>query len=293
MQSDVGRAGQDATGIAAESGPLVRVAFSPGRTLWRVGPAWAVLVGAAAAGWLPADTGALLRLAAAVILGDLVWGSLRPLLPPAPVATPTSTSRTACVSLPYAQPAAPLSRLLRALGAGMGVPADRSWQPVAFGATLAVGLSWLLGPAALALTLVAMLVTAWAWLWASQRGAVPALALALLDVVLPGLLGVSLAGGWPPVDRSAFLAPALLAGFTLLQWGLYLVAARAGAWQAWAGQLAVLLALVLLQRPAACALVAALFAPAAWWLARNPEQAAARGQSWWWTAFLVAFLAPG
>ncbi len=175
----------------------------------------------------------------------------------------------------------------------MGMPAGRSWQPIAFGVVSALGLGWFLGPAALALTLVALLMTAWAWAWTVRRGQPPALVLALLDVALPGLLGASLAWTSFLVGRPLLLAVALLVGFTVLQWGVYRAARQAGAWQAWAGQLAVLAGLVALQRPIACAIVAASFAPATWWLTRAPEQVAARGQVWWWAAFLAAFLLPG
>lgn len=293
MQGDLGRTDSGATGIAAESGPLIQVAFSLSRAVWRVGPAWAVLASAVSVGWSPSGAGPILYLAAAVILGDLVWGSLRRLVPPGPVRPFSLDSHTSFAFLPYARPEAPLVRFLQALEVGMGMPAGRSWQPVALSAAFALGLSWLLGPTALALTLIAMLMTVWAWLWSTQRGTSPALVLALLDVALPGLLGVSLLGMSSPPGRPLLLALGLLAGFTVLQWGAHRAARRAGAWQAWAGQLAVLASLVALQRPVACAIVGALFAPATWWLARNPEQAAARGQFWWWAAFLAAFLVPG
>lgn len=174
----------------------------------------------------------------------------------------------------------------------MGVQADRGWQSVVLGAAFALGLGWLLGPMALALTMNMLLLTAWAWAWAVRRGAPPPLALALLDVALPGLLGVSLAQIFFPVGRPLLLAVVLLAGFTVLQWGVQRTVQQVGAWQVWAGQLAVLASLVVLQRPIASAIVAALFAPAIWWLIRVPAQAAARGQFWWWAAFLAAFLLP-
>lgn len=293
MQGDWAQAEQVAAGTVAESGPLVRATFSLNRATWRIGPAWAVLAGAVAAGWSPSGAGAILHLAAAVILGDLVWGSLRWAVPPGPVRSSSPDSQATLVLLPYARPEAPFARFLQALGIGMGMPAGRSWQPVAFGIVLALGLGWFLGPAALVLTLVALLTTAWAWAWAIRRGQSPALVLALLDVALPGLLGASLSWASSPVGRPLLVAVALLAGFSVLQWGVYRGARQVGAWQAWAGQLVVLAALVVLQRPVACAIVAALFAPATWWLARAPEQAAMRGQVWWWAAFLAAFLLSG
>jgi len=172
------------------------------------------------------------------------------------------------------------------------MPAGQSWQPPVLGGLLALGVSLLLGPVALGLTLMAALLLAWAWLWGARRGGPPALALALLDVGLPGLLGASLAA---QVNDLPPAAVALLAGFTALQWGVYRAAyadraPRAGVV---AGQAAVLLVLVALQRPAACAIVAVLFSPPTRWLFRSPCEAAARGPFWWWAAFLAAVLVAG
>ncbi len=291
MQDEWGGAGPGTDRAIAVEGPLIRVRLSLSRMLWRIGPAWAVLFGAVAAGWLPFGTDAILRLAAAVMLGDLLWGISRRSPSNGSFGSPVAADAP-FVSLPYAQPDAPLLRLLGALGRGLGMPADQSWQPSVVGALLALGLSLLLGPAALILTLLAALVLAWAWLWSARRGTRPRLALALLDVALPGVLGVSLAPGLPWEGGLPQAALALLAGFTVLQWGVYGApdqdrAVRAGIL---AGEAGVLLALVALQRPVACALAAALFAPPTWWLARNRHEAAARGAFWWWAAFLAVAL---
>lgn len=292
MQGDWGRAGQGAAGVAAEGGPLVRARLSLTRTPWRIGPAWAVLAGAMAAEGLPAGADAILHLAAAVLLGDLVWGSLRQDI--LSRSAGPSSSAVPSALLPYAQPEAPLSRLLVALAAATGLPALRAWQPFVIGATLALGLSLLLGQAALGLTCGVVLLTAWAWLWRMRRGTSPDLAFAVLDVAAPGLLGISLAAGPSSADTAQLGALVLLAVFTALQYGLYRATqqGRGHLMGAWAGQIAVLAALAGLHRPLACAVVAALLALPSWWLARSPAEAVVRGQAWWWAAFLVAFLAP-
>jgi hypothetical protein len=73
MQPLSGAGGQG----VAETGPLVRLHFAPSRMLWRIGPAWVVVAGAVAAGAPLGNAASLLRLATAVILADLVWGTLR------------------------------------------------------------------------------------------------------------------------------------------------------------------------------------------------------------------------
>ena len=67
-----------------EAGPLMQLHLAPSRMLWRIGPAWAVVAGAVAAGVALGDAVSLLRLAAAVILADLIWGILRRIIPDSP-----------------------------------------------------------------------------------------------------------------------------------------------------------------------------------------------------------------
>ena len=77
MQPLSGTGGQG----VAETGPLVHLHFAPSRMLWRIGPAWAVVAGAVAAGAPLGNAAGLLRLATAVILADLFWGILRRIIP--------------------------------------------------------------------------------------------------------------------------------------------------------------------------------------------------------------------
>lgn len=287
MYGDRGQANGSAADATIVAGPLVRVQLSFSRTLWRIGPAWSVLAGALAFGWTPADAGAILRLGAAIALGDLAWGSLRPFLPGLTGKEPSASGQAP--TLPYAMPDAPLARLLSGPAASTGLPVDAAWQPLAAGLALTLALSLLIGPGALALSLGALLLTALAWLWLMKRGDCPAFILALLDVASPWLLGMSLLGS-PVFVAHGWVAPfALLGAFSLLQWGILRagqgnIVATAGVWL---GQLAVLATLVALKQAWASALVAAALAAPSWWLLRRDRAGLGRALPWWWATLAI------
>ncbi len=259
------------------AGPLVRLHIVPSRWIWRIGPAWAVLAGALAAGAPVLAADALFRLAAAVILADLLWGALRQ---SAPVQPGQATVQPAPSVLPYARPDAPLATFLAGLAGHQGDPLWAPWQGLLLSLALIGALSVLLGPAAMLLSAAALL--AWGG-WRAVGGA--ALGDAVLDVALPWLLGASLAGS------AAFAWPvwALAGAFTLLQWGALRAQERSAA-LAWLGQGAVLAALIALRQPWALAGIAVLLAPAAWWLAARRPGAVAHALPWWWAAMLIAAL---
>lgn len=289
MRSDYGPVSAAAEDERPAAGPLLQAELSLSRAVWRIGPAWSVLAGALAGGWAPSEADAILRLGAAILLGDLTWGSLRQLLPRAGI-DPAPSAAFVPV-LPYAAPDAPLARFLNGLAAGAGLAAHVAWQPLAVLLALTVALSLLLGLTAAALSVGVLLLLMLAWLTVVGRGQQPAFLLALLDVMLPGLLGMSLTGdalfnglGWAgPI--------ALLGAFMLLQWGVLRAWVRAGSTVGvWLGQLAVIGVLVALKQAWPCALVIALFAPPSWWLLQADRAGIARALPWWWAAFGVAFV---
>ena len=244
------------------AGPLVQLQISLSRVPWRIAPAWSVLAGAFAAR-TPLDDPALwLRVMAAVVLGDLAWGVLRGYVPTAGAVERDGSGLTAV--LPYAQPNAPLSHLVRELAVqGVG------WHGALAGLVLALGGALLLGLPALALTLVAIAVTVIAWPLA-RRGDTPAACFAILDLLLPFVLGL-LAAGWNPHAVLKAWQPLLVAAaFTILQWGVLRTAAGAGSrgFDLSVGVLVVEATLVVLMMPGAAAIVAVLLAPALYWLSR-------------------------
>jgi hypothetical protein len=272
----------------AEAGSLMQLHITPSRTLWRIGPAWAVLAGAVAAGVPLGNADALLRLAAAVILADLIWGILRRIIPDS--SGNMGTVPTAAPSLPYGHGDAPLARLLQNFADGQ--PASTApWLGWLSGLVLTVVLSLLLGGPALvaSVSVVGLIFLARALL---RSGHTPALCLALLDVALPWVLGAALAWSGVNSDRGDWLwHTALLAlAFTALQWGFYRVRCSAGqrTMGLWAGQLTVLGALMALRQPWALAAAAVLLAPPAWWLAQRerPDATLIHSLPWWWALML-------
>ena len=181
----------------AETGPLVHLHFAPSRMLWRIGPAWAVVAGAVAAGAPLGNAVSLLRLATAVILADLVWGILRRIIPDSPGTEGTATLRAP--SLPYGRSDAPLARVMQTVASGQHA-STAPWLGWLGGLALTVVLSLLLGAPTLLISAAAVgLIFLTRALF--RRGACPSFCLALLDVGLPWALGAALV--WPDVDGEA------------------------------------------------------------------------------------------
>jgi len=285
MQPLSGAGGQG----VAETGPLVRLYFAPSRMLWRIGPAWAVVAGAVAAGAPLGNAASLLRLATAVILADLVWGILRRIIPDSPGAGGTATLRAP--SLPYGRSDAPLAQVMQTVASGQHA-STAPWLGWLGGLALTVVLGLLLGTPALVISAAAVgLIFLTRALF--QRDSCPSFCLAFLDVGLPWALGAVLV--WPDVAGEALLwfsqVGMLAAAFTLLQWGLYRARFSAGRRLValYFGQVMLLVTLVLLRQPWAVAVAALLLAPPTWWLARRGEAevALARALPWWWASMLA------
>jgi hypothetical protein len=285
MQPLSGAGGQS----TVETGPLVHLHFAPSRMLWRIGPAWAVVAGAVAAGASLGNATGLLRLATAVILADLLWGILRRIIPDSPGIA--GTASLVAPSLPYGRGDAPLARFMQTIATGQHA-FTAPWSGWLSGLALTVVLSLLLGAPALLISAAAvglMLLTRALF----RRGHHPALCLALLDVALPWVLGAALV--WPDVDGKALVwllqMGMVAAAFTVLQWGLYRARFSAGRRLValYFGQMVLLGVLVLLRQPWAVAVAALLLAPPTWWLARRGEAevALARALPWWWASMLA------
>jgi hypothetical protein len=273
----------------AETGPLVHLHFAASRMLWRIGPVWAVVAGAVAAGAPLGNAASLLRLATAVILADLVWGILRRIIPDSPGTEGTAAPRTP--SLPYGRSDAPLARVMQTLASGQHASAA-PWLGWLGGLVLSLVLSLLLGTPALLITALAVgLIFLTRALF--RRDCCPSFCLALLDVGLPWALGAALV--WPNVDDAAgvwFVQMWMLAAaFTVLQWGLYRARFSAGRRLValYSGQVMLLGALVLLRQPWAVAVAALLLAPPTWWLARRGEAeiVLVRALPWWWASMVA------
>ncbi len=260
-----------------EAGPLVQLRVSLSRTPLRIAPAWSALAGAIAVAPALGDPALWLRVVAAVVLGDLAWGILRQYAQARPPAA--GEGAVFALPLPYAQPDAPLSRLLGSLTYG-----GATWHGAVAGAVLALGGGLLLGWPALVLSLLALALTALAGPLA-RRGDSPAGAFAMLDVLLPWTLGM-VAAGWDRGAASGWGPLFVAAALTLLQWGVLRAVAseRRGASLPLAGgALAVIVALVALAMPGAAALAAVLLAPPLYWLAGRQEGEAPAAARFAWS----------
>jgi hypothetical protein len=247
-----------------------------------------VMAGALAAGASLGNADILLRLAATVILADLIWGILRRIIPDSPRSDGTVTPPAP--SLPYGHGDAPLARFLQTIAAGQR-SATAPWLGWLSGLALAAALSLLLGTPVLLMTTLAvgLILLARALL---RSGRYPALCLALLDVALPWAAGAALV--WPIGDgetrRWLLQIGILAAAFTALQWGVYRARFSAGRHMIvlWLGQILVLGVLITLRQPWAVAVGALLLTPPAWWLVRRGGVDAALAYSlpWWWASML-------
>lgn len=243
-----------------EAGPLVRLHVSLSRAPWRIAPAWAVLAGALAVGSPDPQPALALRVAAAVVLGDIAWGLLRRSEATGAVIADAAQMRRA--ELPYSKDDAPLSRALRALALN-GV----TWHGLLASFIFLLGGGFLIGLPALTLSMVAVLIGIVSRS-STRRGVAPALSMALLDVLLPWLLGM-FAVGWRLGDVVSRWPPLLVAlGFTILQWSTVQAAASRTGRRSLAvgtGIAAVLGILFALHMPWTAAAVAVLLAPVVNW----------------------------
>lgn len=243
-----------------EAGPLVRMHVLLSRAPWRIAPAWAVLAGALAAGSPVSQPALALRVVAAVVLGDMAWGLAR--RSEATSAISAGVGQMRRVGLPYSEDDAPLSCALRALALN-GV----TWHGLVASIIFLLGGGLLIGLPAVMLSVLAVLIGALSWS-PTKRSVMPAVSMALLDVLLPWLLGM-FAVGWVYGDVGSRWPPLLVAlAFTVFQWSTV----RATASQTGprglvmgAGILALLGTMVALRMPWAAAVVAVLLAPVAYW----------------------------
>jgi hypothetical protein len=275
-------------------GPILDLRIRLGSGPWRMGPAWAVIAGALAGNALGLGSGSLLRLAGAVLLADVAWGSIWPETP----RRSRFRGRARGNRLPYAAPRAPLQQALAALFSGGSEGEGGGWEGILPGLVLIAALSLLLGSPAILLSLVALAFAGSARVL-MVRNRWPALLMALLGVGLPWALGASLA--WSQGSTNARIpfdaGLALGIAFTVLAWATWRFrspGASLSTRTAWFGQVVVVATLAAAKEPLAVAVVGSLMLVPTLWLIRPAESrtgvldAIVKGDSWWLAAMLVA-----
>lgn len=178
---------------------------------WRLSGGWSLLAGLIAAAGQQIGSGPWLAVLLALALTEVVWGALWWQLTPAQ-AWPLHRARRR-PALPYVQPESPAGRLLGWPQPGAGAAVARAGLPLA-----ALALLLALPVGRLAVLLTALVLLAVLLGMAAQQAGLSGLAgwlRASVQMALPFVLGVSLAGPWPPAPQGALLA-GLGLGFTLL-----------------------------------------------------------------------------
>jgi hypothetical protein len=274
-------------------GPILDLRIRFGSGPWRMGPAWAVIAGAVVGNALGLGSGSFLRLAGAVLLADVAWGSIWPVQPRGS----RSHGRARSSRLPYSAPRAPMQQILAALFNGGSEGESGDWEGILPGLVLIAALSLLLGSPAILLSFAALALAGSARvLMIHDRW--PAFLMALLGVGLPWALGASLT--WSQASANVGIrfdaGLALAIAFTVLAWATWRVRSAgvpSSAWAVWFGQVAVLGTLAALKEPLAVAVVGSLMLVPSLWLAKPADShtgvlgAVTRGDSWWLAAMLV------
>jgi hypothetical protein len=236
---------------------------------WRrgpLGPAWAALCGGVASGALTWSVEPLLHLALLLFLVELVWGGLWAALAATDWATLLHQWRhwqrgSPVRLLPYTSPDAPAGRLAQNWGH------LRSWWaealrpalgPTLLGVVLllplALVMAGVLGARPLMVTVGAISLLQFVFVWSGGDARPVPTAQALFEIALPWLAGQVL---FKPIS----LASLLLALTYALSYvgGLRQIYSRSGLMQWNAGQVAALVVLVAARRPLAAGIVGLLF----------------------------------
>jgi hypothetical protein len=277
---------------------VLRLRVSLSERLFSLAPAWAALAGALATGGMHWRRDDILLLLGSILLVDGLWGQLWTQLAgqtatdsPDPVA-----GRRLVAPLPYATSESALSGLWRWVVGGrrdeQGDQPGATWRALLVACLLTFGFAAFLGPVALVLSGVALLLAVFTGFLA-KPGFVSGLCQALFEIGLPWLLAHVLFGGlrqpgWPLLIAVSYL---LLHGASLsLRSGRRL-------WLINLTQLVPLACLIAVDQPVPAGVLAiTLLAPLSWqsWLARadggsmDPQGYRQLAQTWWWAGLLVA-----
>lgn len=194
---------------------------------WRSVAAWSVLAAGLSLGILTGQSGSTLGLGAwptlllCGLLADGLWGGIwrgltgATVLPPRSAQGDADASQGAGQWLPYLQPGSPAARLLGGDHAGGFVQNLRAALPIMLAALV---LAAVLGPGALILTGVMILVASLAWLAAHNRSILALPLSTTATVLLPWTLVLfTLTGNGGETDSRVWLLALL---WTLHHWGV-------------------------------------------------------------------------
>ncbi len=278
----------------AEHEPFVALRLWLAGSPWRLSGGWLLLAGLIAAAGQQAWRGPWLPVLLALALAEVVWGALWWQLT-ASHAWPLHQARRR-PALPYVQPDSPAGRLLGWPKPGAAAAMARSGLPLA-----ALALLLALPISRLALLLTGLVLLAALLGMAARQAELSGLAgwlQALVQMALPFVLGVSLAGPWPPAPQGAFLV-GLGSGYTLLARSLLVSSHQTPTGRmlnlliAAAGFAAILAVLLAARLPLAAGVVALLAVAPLLLLARMDDSPARAAQPWLLAAVMFSAAAIG
>jgi hypothetical protein len=261
---------------------------------WRLSGGWLVLAGLIAAAGQQALVSPWPSVLLALALAEVVWGALWWQLTPSHAWPLHRAHRRP--ALPYIQPVSPAGRLLGWPKPGAAAAIARAGLPLA---ALAVLLALPISRLALLLTALALLAVLGGM--AAQQASLKGLAgwlQASVQLGLPFVLGVSLAGPWPPAPQGAILL-GLGVGYILLARSLVTWPQQAHADHvlnlliAGAGCATILVVLLAARLPLAAGAVGLLAVAPLLLLARLDSNAARSAQPWLLAATMLSTAAVG
>lgn len=248
---------------------MVSASFQPSLSWLRIGPLWAAAAGALSLPLSQWDAGLWLRVLAALVLADPIWGVFWHTKRPPIAQDGAAALPNVRGPIPYASPGSPAARLASWLRMTPEPGAVLSGHPVAgwpLALVLALLLALPLGTVALGLTGVVLALSLLRLVWTGHDRSPPAVLDASLIVGLPWVLGMAVVLGVQPAGVVQ------AAAFTILLWGV--LRAEQNLHHARTlmilGQIAVLAVLVWQGRPLAAGLVGASFVMPWWLLAWSP-----------------------
>jgi hypothetical protein len=244
-------------------GPLMKLEVRITRPLTWLGPAWAVLCGAVASGWLTISGENLLFLLIALFLADALWGTLWHLIAErdwlVSSANLRSQDQASLTALPYTAQGSPSHRIFSRLGR---MRAWRRQSPGFAGLVVALPLTLILaiilGQRVIIVTVAALAIMVLAFLGARRHGATPPSLRAILEMGLAWLAGHTV---FAPLTLWSFL---LAIFYTLAYHSCLKLATKSG--KRWpsllkVSQAAVIVLLVYLRQPIVAGVMGLLLLP--------------------------------
>lgn len=274
------------SGQDPHAGSLVALRLWLAGSPWRLAGTWLVLAGLVATAGLRVQTVSLVTVLLAVLLADPVWSALWAQVAERSVCTDAGLNDSGWPRLPYAAPDGPLEAkgLTRALVRDVG--------PLLLVAAL---ISALIGTSALVCTGVVVLLSLVGWTsrMAGQIGWYRWQQVCV-QILVPFVLGILLAGAWPPTPLGSWLAGLAVAAALLARASLANRDGEAGALiYAGLGSVIIVVVLMLARLPLAAGLASLVALGPLLLLTQRRAPRSGLVDFWWWLLLVLVAAALG